>query len=88
MSREDEHMNNEPNYQKKYYMVKKENYYKDVTCDACGLTFKLYNKSHHMKTKKHLLIVEQKELAQKEKELIQKENDSMKKELEKLKNNI
>jgi uncharacterized Zn finger protein len=75
MSLKNEDIVNESENQKKYYMVKKENYYKEVKCEACGLVFKQYNKSHHLKSKKHQLIVQQKEI------------ESIKKELETFKNN-
>lgn len=62
----------DPNYQKNYRLEHKEriqNAKKEyrlqnanhITCDICGSTYINYNKSHHMKSKKHNYSVIKKE---------------------------
>lgn len=40
-------------YRKQYYQVHKDDYKKKEVCETCGFTYALYNKSHHLNSKKH-----------------------------------
>lgn len=49
----------DPHYQKKYRIKDKEN---PIICDLCGTQYLLYNKSHHVNTKRHKYNLLQKEM--------------------------
>lgn len=49
---------NQSMYSKKYYEKNKEALTQCTNCD-CGGKYKRYNKSHHLRTKKHLKFIEQ-----------------------------
>lgn len=63
-------------YRKKYYEENKDKYRKSEVCEICGTTYKLYNKSHHRSSKKHIYIEER------------TKNEKMKNELNNLKNDL
>lgn len=44
-------------YIKKWYNKNKDNLKEKQKCDICGGTYTRYNKSHHLKTQKHVRIV-------------------------------
>ena len=66
-------------YRKKYYQEHKEDYNKKEVCSICGHTYKIYNKSHHKRLKKHKIAVERME-----KEKLQKELDELKNKIKDL----
>ena len=66
-------------YRKQYYQEHKEDYKKTEKCEICGHTYRLYNKSHHMRLKKHKNAVDRRD-----KEKIQKELDELKSKIKNL----
>lgn len=61
-------------YRKIYYEQNKTKYQKTETCNICGTTYQLFNKSHHKKTKKHVIANEIYQLKMKVEELNKQQN--------------
>lgn len=70
-------MNNEEREKESYYKIHKDKYNEKFRCETCGGFYTLINKSHHMKTKKHLYWIDRKD-----------EINELKKEIEKLNKEI
>jgi hypothetical protein len=45
-------------YRKNYYQTHKNNYFKKILCNVCNYEYISANKSHHMKSKRHLHAVQ------------------------------
>lgn len=48
--------------QQSYYKDHVEKYSKKHTCETCGGTYTLINKSHHIKSQKHQFIIKQRQI--------------------------